>query len=222
MRADDERRLLAVVEARERRIDAEVHRAARRLVDEPRPLLVLRRRRREPEHPASAGESPAQSVDRKRNGCRWKTRVAALSMRVRERPQQRLTRPGRSRLGWKVLRLGEPRLERGHPCPGGKTRGWRDSRPAARFRVVAAHVNPVRLVQPQRLQLRERARLDRAASGVRQRPAASKAHRRHREGRRHRRETHRSPSRPRPGTPIRGARRAPRPAAARRSVQQWS
>ena len=129
MRADDERRLLAVVEARERRIDAEVHRVPRRLIGEPGPLLVLRRRRREPEHPASAGESPAQAIDRKRNGCSWKTRVAALSMRVRKRSEQRLARPGRSRLGWKVLRVGEPRLERGDPCAGGKSACGAASRP---------------------------------------------------------------------------------------------
>ena len=187
MRADDQRRLLAVVEASERRIDAEVNRAARRLVDQPRPLLVLRRRRREPEHPASAGEPPAQSIDRKRDGCRWKPRVGALSMRVRERPEQRLARPGRSRLGWKVLRVGEPRLERGHPCSGGKTRGRRDSH-AARLRVAPPTSTRYDWFS---LSACSCASVRGSTGGVRvlQRLAASKAHRRHKEGRRHRRET---------------------------------
>src|SRR5688572_18208925 len=162
MHANGYRGLLPFVEAPEGRIHAEVNRPTCRLVDQPRPFVILRRCRREPEHPAAAGETSPQSIDRKCDGRRGKAHVVSLPMRVREWTQQRLARARRSRFEWKVLRVGESWLERGHPGPRGKA----PARHCVPLENGTPRINPVRLVQPERLHLRKRARLDPAASAL--------------------------------------------------------
>ncbi len=165
MRAEDQRGLLSLMEAAKRGIDTEVDRAASSLNEQPVPLGVLWRAGSEPEHPPSTGEPSSQPVDRERRGRGREALVVARATYVSERTEQRFARAGRTRLERKVLRVSESRLERRHPRSGGEPAGTGAVRACAVKRRVA-HLDAVRLIQPERLQLRQRARFDRPASAL--------------------------------------------------------